>query len=270
MTRKKIALITLAAALLLSISVVGSLMLFTDMTPTAKNTIEFGAGIQAKLVESGGKKDEEGNFEYTDKEIDGDFDGITFGPVAPGQILDKAPKVVRTDVDPTNAANAYVAGKATIVGYDKETDATVAYDNLDANLKLLLEDGNGFFKDWIKGQDDNWVFLPEKVGETASKSTGYFFYINEDSKQLKPLPPTIKNEESAEVPAFTDPIFQTIAIPMFEADKLEKFAESQGKEIRLQLDPWLVQVNNNKYNEDKNNYFLAFGAFDPTFEEAIE
>jgi hypothetical protein len=262
MTRKKTALITLAAALLLSISVVGSLMLFTDMTPTATNTIEFGAGIQAKLVETI-KDDQE------DKDIDSQGTGendrptIDFGHVAPGQILDKRPKVVRTDKDANTASDAYVAVKATIEVY--EDGISVAYDALENDVKLQLAD---FFDEWIKNPDSNWVFLPEKVDDKASPSTGYFFYVNSNTnKTLKVLPP----QDNAGKPSETPCIFQEIAIPSFSGEDLEIFASLQGKEVRLKLYPWLVQSDNNPYDPLKSptDYPIAFAAF-ATFEVARE
>ncbi|MDR0861649.1 MAG: hypothetical protein LBN30_02600 [Oscillospiraceae bacterium] len=132
--KKKILLLLLAAALTISLAIGGTLMLFTAHTATATNVVTLSPGIEAQLWVYGGKLDpisptshslppyyveypglEVGSNDTTlppgvHNNTTGKFKGLTY-VVAPNELIDNAPYVVRNDA---NGADAYLKLEVTL------------------------------------------------------------------------------------------------------------------------------------------------------------
>jgi predicted ribosomally synthesized peptide with SipW-like signal peptide len=197
--KKRIALVALSAVLVFSLTIGGTLMLFTAQSEKATNVVTVG-DLGIDLYENGTK-------------VDAAYTGLEFDNAAPGVDLDKRPTVKHT-----GGVDAYVRVKATLHVY--APDGTEIYDGVDHGYANLLTNAvmiNGtqsapYTNPTLKNAaaylaglynfnnitlGNNWVFEPDlprsvKVLGTqynvpTAAYTGYFYYIDDASQALKTL-----------------------------------------------------------------------------------
>ena len=237
--KAKASSIVIAAILVLSLSIGGTIMLLTATSRTATNVVTMGSGISAILKEDAGKG-------LGDSVQDGLTTGFHYGAVQPGQILVKEPYIVRDDSLPT-ASPAYVAvhAKLNIDGADASEEDLI---------KALLAKGS------IDVSPD-WVFVPNPTDWTE----GWFFYIDttDSNKTLKPLLPGMN----------TPPIFKTIEIPgsdILSGVELDFFASlSDDVTVEMALTAYLIQYDNNVYYDSPIISPLGFADYQKAFKLLI-
>ena len=229
--KKKVLLVLITIAFVLSLSVGGTLMLLASKTNEAKNVVTMGNGISARLLENAG---------MGDSVTFGEDEGYDYLRVQPGQELVKEPYVKRSETqgEVDLASNAYVAVHAvlTVSGdYD-------GFTSEDAVLELLG-------KVDIQASSLDWRFV------RTDDCSGWFFYINNDMT-LKVLEPGHE----------TSKVFDMVIIPNYsDGAELELFTTLAENEISfaLELTAYLIQSDNNPYNKltaptDISDYQIAF------------
>ncbi|MDR3311468.1 MAG: M73 family metallopeptidase [Oscillospiraceae bacterium] len=222
--KKKLILGITAASLVLTLAVAGTLMLFSDVSNTANNTVTLGkVKIELQEIKLG---------ETTYTTIDDTFKGVDFPDnIVPGDTLQKHAKVKNTGNVPV-----YVAVKAelsiTVPTGEDAIDLTTYFKagtkNSDA-LAQILEDLLPLKGEWY-GASDYTI--------TKDAIIGTFYYVSQDQSSLAVL---------AKDGALTADIFPTngITLPK-EFTAASEFDNSfEGYGLSLKLTAYAVQSDNN-------------------------
>jgi predicted ribosomally synthesized peptide with SipW-like signal peptide len=223
--KKRIALVALSAVLVFSLTIGGTLMLFTAQSEKATNVVTVG-NIKVALLEAG---------ENTGYKTVGEngFTGLSFPSTMPGDTLIKQPRVKNTG---DNDLYAAVYGKVsfskegTTLGWDEVTDLineTLEKAEVETYGLTQAEKNYAFLNHLIlkDGIDKNWVGAPVDTDE--GEFFGTWFYVN-DNNGLAPLAPG----------AETTDIFNKVTIPEDLSDL------AQGVKIELTMFAYAVQSDN--------------------------
>jgi predicted ribosomally synthesized peptide with SipW-like signal peptide len=169
--KKKIILLCAAAAMTAVLAVGGTLAYLTDKTDPVTNTFAIG-NVAIQLEENGDayKQDNDGPGGGTDNTYVNWDENEDIEKVAPGQTIQKAPKVKNTGV---NAA--YVRVK---VEYDSDL-FTLVYDATQANTGDTAKEGFN---------DTNWEYAE------IDDDGGYYYYIGSNENQGGVLAPDASTE----------------------------------------------------------------------------
>jgi hypothetical protein len=232
----KLILAIMAAALSLTLIAAGTLMLFTAESETATNTVTLGAAkieLQERPI-SGGAVIEDEDYKTIDPE-GGDFTGLVFDDVVPGDKIDKYVRV-------NNAGNVdvfvYVKGELTAtyvdaagervpLNFDDITDPEIA-----AQFSAII-DNIPLNKEWKAT-----MTVPE-----GEKITGIYYYgeYDEDATTIPPADRQIMT--SLVAGEATTGIFpaDAIEIPLNTTNVLKDYR------IELKLTAYAVQSANHDY-----------------------
>ena len=230
--KTKLVLGILAAAASLSLAIGGTLMLFTDQSETATNTVTLG-NAEIQLEEYAPDlpgTDEEGTAvvgdEYTIDGEDVTFEGINFGDtIVPGATLDKRPKVTNTGSIPVYV---YVDGTITVVSGQDADGNDVVVDITPKSNEAVAAQVNAILATVGAGElGKGWIGT--ETSTTANGVTGTYYYT--DANGLKAL----GAGES------TTDIFSEVEIPFEDVDNT-----LAGYTISLALTAYAVQSENNE------------------------
>jgi len=222
--RAKVVCTVIALALLASLAVTQTLMSFSTKTDSVTNKVELAGAIQTELRETGAYIDSPAypvvfpSPSGFDEGLSYSTTGLTYTGLVPGQVIAKAPYIVRTDTDgPDTYAAAVVAVPD---GYSVTWNTT----------------------DWMVKQVD---------GTSVYTSVYVAFYVGA-SGALCVLPAAQSSSESA-----TPAIFTEVTAPSFtNADDLEAYALSSASELTVQA--YLVQSENNTYTLEEDAFSTVF------------
>jgi predicted ribosomally synthesized peptide with SipW-like signal peptide len=284
--KSKILLIAISAALVITLAVGGTLMLFTSKSETATNvvtlgdmTVIFKEGAGAityadgdwtypkstegiELIELGktresGKSDPDkySNYEFSD----GAFTGIKFPErLVPNMPISKIPVI-----EYKGSAEGYLRVKATVKAYESENGNAVnlntTNDNSITKLNALLKT---IFETAVTKEENGtqWQLVAPEPGEDATDLVLYYYRVEDNA-----LAEVVEKEEDNEMV-----LFYGFKVPNYgttEGFTLNDFHGFDGYQIKLVLQVEAIQANWNSAATtdvlaDKDQWYKIFEALE--------